>query len=155
MAKRPSRGVTPSLKAREIARDNRADSLVFETPVHSRAGSVAVSELGPPRTLVGLKTRKLNLPKEPIPKLIFSNLLRRAQSNSNLSPTPTPISRPGLGLFDISGADQAALVAQARATTALSYSYFVEDFGEEEEEEAEAAEASDEGEDAVNRYTEA
>src|ERR1700712_5651905 len=146
MAKRPSRGVTPSLKAREIARDNRAESLVFETPVHSRAGSVAVSELGPPTTLAGARTLRLTPPKEPIPKLIFSSLLRRAQSNSNLSPTPTPISRPGLGLFDISGADQAALVAQARAATALSYSYFVEDFGEEEEE-AETAESSDEGED--------
>ena len=78
MAKRPSRGVTPSLKAREIARDNRADSLGFETPIHSRAGSIAVSELGPPTTLTGVRTLKLNLPKEPIPKLVFSNLLRRA-----------------------------------------------------------------------------
>src|ERR1700712_3292877 len=144
MAKRPSRGVTPSLKAREIARDNRAESLVFETPVHSRAGSVAVSELGPPTTLAGARTLRLNPPKEPIPKLVFSNLLRRAQSNSNLSPTPTPISRPGL--FDISGADRATLVAQARAATALSYSHFVEDFSEEEEEEQEEEEEEDEDE---------
>ena len=100
-----------------------------------------------------MRTLKLNLPKEPIPKLVFSNLLRRAQSNSNLSPTPTPISRPGLGLFDISGADQAALVAQARAATALSYSYFVEDFGEEEEEEQEEEEEEDD--DEVSRHKEA
>ena len=151
-ARRPTRGVTPSLKAREIERDNRAQSRIFETPVHSPAGSVAVSELGPPTTLAGVRTLKLNLPKEPIPKLVFSNLLRRAQSNSNLSPTPTPISRPGPGLFDISDADQAALVAQARAAIALLYSHFVEDFGEEEEE---ATESLDEDKDVVNRYTEA
>jgi hypothetical protein len=29
LAERPNRGVTPSLKAREIARDSRADSLVW------------------------------------------------------------------------------------------------------------------------------